>query len=66
LAGLGHNFARDTRLSEIGARRAIYFGRYNGLFGANRGYVVPTNFATRQRILRPGLAQGFEGTVVDL
>jgi len=55
IAGLGHSFARDTRLATIGARRALYFGRYNGLFGANRGYPMPSNFETRQELLNPGL-----------
>lgn len=66
IAGLGHNFARDTRLTAIGPRRAVYFGRYNGLFGANRGYVVPTNFQARQQLLNPGLEANGETPFVRL
>jgi len=55
VAGLGHNFARDTRLAAIGPRRALYFGKYDGLFGANRGYLMPSNFETRRQLLNPGL-----------
>ncbi|MEM9425702.1 MAG: DUF5666 domain-containing protein [Pseudomonadota bacterium] len=64
IAGLGHNFARSVRLSEVGARRAIYFGRYNGLFGARRGYIVPDEFAARSRLLTPGLDETFAGPVL--
>ncbi|MGR3513627.1 MAG: DUF5666 domain-containing protein [Paracoccaceae bacterium] len=66
LAGLGHNFARNTRLGKIGPQRAVYFGRYNGLFGANRGYVVPTSFSARQRLLNPGLAASGAAPFVKL
>lgn len=66
IAGLGHNFARDTRLSEIGQRRALYFGRYDGLFGANRGYVISQSLLMRSETLRSGLDSGFQGTILDL
>lgn len=66
IAGLGHNFARDVGLSTIGARRAIYFGRYTGLFGAQSGYIVPDGFEARTQVLTPGLAEGFSGPVVRL
>jgi len=52
LAGLGHSFAKDLRLAQIGARRALYFGRYNGRFDASTGYIIPDSFAERQELLR--------------
>lgn len=58
IAGLGHSFARDTRLAAIGARRAVYFGSYTGRFDARRGYIVPDRFSERQRLLRGGLQEG--------
>ena len=66
IAGLGHNFARDVRLAAIGQRRAIYFGRYNGLFGANRGYIVPDELSARARLLDPGLGEGFAGQLIRI
>jgi hypothetical protein len=66
IAGLGHNFARDVRLTAIRQRRAIYFGRYNGLFGADRGYIVPDGFRARARALEAGLGDGFSGQVIRI
>lgn len=66
LAGLGHSFARDTRLAAIGSRRALYFGRYDGLFGANRGYVMPASFTARQQVLNTGLDDSFDGPLIRL
>lgn len=57
VAGLGHSFARRVQLSQVGQSRVIFFGPYDGLFEANRGYVVPDRFAARQSLLRGGLAQ---------
>ncbi|MEM1265205.1 MAG: hypothetical protein AAGI50_04230 [Pseudomonadota bacterium] len=66
ISGLGHNFARDVRLAAIGPRRALYFGRYTGLFGAERGYLVPDAYAARTEVLIPGLTTGFRGDIIDL
>lgn len=66
IAGLGHNFARDLSLGQIGTRRAVYFGRYDGLFGADRGFIVPNDFTARARLLETGLGDGFGGTVVRI
>ncbi|MEM9430610.1 MAG: hypothetical protein AAGA32_14080 [Pseudomonadota bacterium] len=66
ISGLGHNFARDVRLAAIGSRRALYFGRYTGLFGAERGYLVPDAYAARREVLTPGLATDFRGDIIDL
>ncbi|MEM6896720.1 MAG: hypothetical protein AAF576_05035 [Pseudomonadota bacterium] len=66
IAGLGHNFARDIRLGAVGAQRALYFGRYDGLFGAQRGYLVPDAFTERQALLASGLEDGFEGQILRL
>ncbi|WP_372921963.1 hypothetical protein [Roseovarius sp.] len=66
IAGLGHNFTRDARLSAVGNRRAIYFGEYKGLFGARQGFIVPDEFAAREQLLGPGLDAGFSGTIVRI
>jgi hypothetical protein len=66
IAGLGHNFARDVSLAAIGQRRAIFFGRYNDLFGAERGYIVPDAFGARANALDSGLGDGFSGQVVRI
>lgn len=54
IAGLGHSFARNAELSQIGGRRAIYFGPYSGRFDARVGYIVPDRYTARQRALRDG------------
>jgi hypothetical protein len=66
IAGLGHSFAKDTRLGAINQRRAVYFGKYDGLFGANRGYVMPDSFLERRRLLQTGLDDGFGGELLRL
>lgn len=66
IAGLGHNFARDVRLGAVGGRRAVYFGQYDGLFGANRAFVVPDTYAAHAGALRGGLGDGFRGPVLQL
>ncbi|ABG30201.1 DUF5666 domain-containing protein [Roseobacter denitrificans] len=66
IAGLGHSFARDLSLAAIGARRAVYFGRYDGLFGASKGYVLPEDSAARRAILNRGISDGFEGPVIEV
>ncbi len=66
IAGLGHNFARDVGLGVIGGRRAVYFGRYDGLFGARRGFIVPDGYTARANTLRGGLGDGFTGPVLEL
>ncbi len=64
LAGLGHSFARELRLQPLAARRAVYFGGYDGDFRARAGYVVPEDFAARQALLRDGYS-AFGGEVVE-
>ena len=66
VAGLGHSFARDVALGAIGQRRAVYFGRYDGLFGASKGYILPENMAVRRDRLNRGIANGFTGPVIDI
>lgn len=66
IAGLGHSFAKDTRLGAIKQRRAVYFGQYDGLFGANRGFVMPQDFAQRRRLLQAGLDDTFAGELLRL
>jgi len=61
IAGLGHSFAKDLQLEEIGQRRAVYFGPYSGRFDARRGYIVPDEFNARQKILRDEFRQS--GTI---
>ncbi len=66
IAGLGHSFARDVRLGAIGGRRAIYFGRYDGLFGASQSYAVPDSFAQRQRLLQNTQAPFAQSQLISL
>lgn len=66
IAGLGHSFARDVSLGAIGARRAVYFGRYDGLFGASRGYIVPEDMDARRKLLNRGISEGFDGPVIEI
>lgn len=66
VAGLGHSFARDLRLAPLSGRRAIYFGRYAGVFRAQLGLVVPDTFPARRALLRDGYADGFRGEVLRL
>ena len=66
IGGLGHSFAEDTRLGAVNQRRAVYFGQYDGLFGANRGYVMPDDFSERRRLLQAGLDDTFDGDVLRL
>lgn len=65
IAGLGHSFDEAVQLAPLAARRAIYFGRYDGQFRAGRGYVLPQNFAQRRALLRPGLGEGYAGQIVS-
>lgn len=66
VAGLGHSFARDLRLAPLDGQRAVYFGRYNGLFRAQLGFVLPQDFAARRALLRQGYENGFEGQILRL
>lgn len=52
IAGLGHSFAEKVQLGGVGARRAVYFGPYDGRFAARGGYVVPDDFGVRAALLR--------------
>ena len=65
IAGLGHSFDRSLSLSPLAQRRAIYFGRYTGLFQARAGYVVPESFARRRQLLERGFGAGFDGPIVS-
>jgi len=64
IAGLGHSFDRGLDLAALATSRAIYFGRYDGLFRAARGYVVPEGFAARRAMLVDGFAGGHEAPVI--
>lgn len=66
VAGLGHSFARDLRLAPLDGERAIYFGRYTGLFQARLGVVLPQDYAERRALLGAGYEQGFGGTIFRL
>ncbi|MEM8580545.1 MAG: DUF5666 domain-containing protein [Pseudomonadota bacterium] len=66
IAGLGHSFARDLRLAPLADQRAVYFGRYTGLFRAQLGYVVPEDYIRRRALLRKGYDHGFDGQVLRL
>lgn len=57
IAGLGHSFGQNLDLAPLVRRRALYFGRYNGLFQASAGYVVPDSFAARRDLLRDGVPE---------
>ena len=63
VAGLGHSFARDLELEALAARRAVYFGPYDGSFRAAKGYVVPEAFEARRQLLGAGFGDGFQGPV---
>ncbi len=65
IAGLGHSFDERVKLAPLAARRAIYFGRYDGRFKAGRGYLLPQDFAQRRALLRPGLGEGYAGQIVS-
>ncbi len=64
IAGLGHSFDRQVNLAPLADARAIFFGRYTGLFRAQAGYVVPEGFADRRAALSGGIAD-FGGPVVE-
>lgn len=64
IAGLGHSFDRQVRLQRLASNRALYFGRYTGLFRAQAGYVVPESFAERRAALAGGI-QAFNGPVIE-
>lgn len=66
VAGLGHSFARDLRLGQLEGQRAVYFGRYTGLFRAQLGYVLPQDYARRRTLLRQGYEDGFDGQILRL
>jgi len=66
VAGLGHSFARDLQLGRIGPARAIYFGPYDGRFGAEAAYILPEGVAARRRLLSPGVTGGFAGRVLPV
>ena len=66
IAGLGHSFASDVQLGQIGQRRAIYFGAYTGRFDARIGVIVPDDFRTRDRVLRDGLDLAGSSSVLRL
>ncbi|MEM7644207.1 MAG: hypothetical protein AAF366_17030 [Pseudomonadota bacterium] len=66
VAGLGHSFGRQLDLAPLARSRAAYFGRYDGLFQAATGYVLPDSFAARRRLLLDGFQGGQEGQVVRL
>lgn len=55
IAGLGHSFASNAQLTQVGQRRAIYFGPYTGRFDARIGVLVPDDFRARNSVLRDGL-----------
>lgn len=62
ISGLGHSFARDLNLGPLQQTRALYFGRYTGLFRAGAAYVVPENFARRRLLLSDGFDGGLAHT----
>ena len=64
VAGLGHSFAEDVRLSALSSSRALYFGPYDGLFRASAAYVLPERFADRRSLLGQGIDGGFDGQIV--
>lgn len=66
VAGLGHSFAPNTSLASIGPRRTLFFGRYDGLFEARRGYLVADQFSARRDQLRDGLGAEFPGQIKRL
>ncbi|WP_299367814.1 hypothetical protein [uncultured Tateyamaria sp.] len=53
IAGLGHSFDQRLDLAPFAARRAVYFGPYDGLFRARRAVVLPQSAAQRATLLRP-------------
>ena len=53
IAGLGHSFARQLDLAPLARMRAVFFGRYNGLFVARRALVLPNGVSGRRALLRP-------------
>lgn len=55
IAGLGHSFAPGVRLDPLRGERAVYFGRYTGLFRASTSFSLPQNFSERRAFLRDGL-----------
>lgn len=61
IAGLGHSFSDDLRLSQLAARRAIFAGPYDEVFAATAGYVVPEDASARRRVL----LDGYDGALGD-
>ncbi len=53
IAGLGHSFARQLDLAPLAQTRAVFFGRYDGLFAARRAVALPEAVSGRRTLLRP-------------
>ena len=53
IAGLGHSFARQLDLAPLQQTRAVFFGRYDGLFNARRAVALPDAVGGRRTLLRP-------------
>lgn len=66
VAGLGHSFARDLDLAPLAQVRAVYYGSYNGLFGARAAYVLPEGVQARTALLTPGVLERFDGRIVPV
>ena len=59
VAGLGHSFARRLNLAPLVQTRAVFFGRYDGLFAARRAVVVPDTVTGRRALLTPADGAAF-------
>lgn len=58
VAGLGHSFARNLRLSPFDNKRVLFRGDYTGLFAASSAIVLPERLAERRGFLRRISQQG--------
>ncbi|MEL6619953.1 MAG: hypothetical protein AAFP16_13830 [Pseudomonadota bacterium] len=65
VAGLGHSFDRSLNLAPFADGRAVYFGRYTGLFNARRAVVLPDSQSQRRKLLLPGDGQMFAAALSD-
>ena len=54
IAGLGHSFDRGVVPDEVGARRALYLGPYDGRFDARVAVPLPDNADARAAVLQDG------------
>ncbi|MEL7261051.1 MAG: hypothetical protein AAGK69_06720 [Pseudomonadota bacterium] len=59
IAGLGHSFDRQLDLAPLAQTRAVFFGRYDGLFAARRAVPLPDAVSGRRSLLRPADGEVF-------